>query len=122
MLKNLFKTAIRNLFKDFGYSSLNILGLTIGITSALFLIIYVADEISYDRYNEKADRIYRVLSHITESDDQFTWIVTQIPFGPQIKKDYPEVQASVRFIQFNRALFKYNDKEFYENNFLQKFL
>ncbi len=117
MLKNLIKTALRNLYKDFGYSSLNILGLTIGITSALFLIIYVADEVSYDRYNEKADRIYRVSSHFTEPDDQFTWNVAQIPFGPQIVKDYPEVQASVRFIQFNRALFKYNEKEFYEGNF-----
>ena len=117
MLKNLIKTALRNLYKDLGYSSLNILGLTIGITSALFLIIYVADEISYDRYNKNAEHIYRVSSHIIEPDDQFTWIVAQIPFGPQIKKDYPEVLASVRFIQFNRALFKYNDKEFYENNF-----
>ncbi|MHC1704551.1 MAG: ABC transporter permease [Tenuifilaceae bacterium] len=117
MLKNLIKTALRNLYKDFGYSSLNILGLTIGITSALFLIIYVADEISYDRYNEKADRIYRVSSHITEPDDDFTWIVAQIPFGPQVALDYPEVQSYVRFIGFPRSLFKYEDKEFYEENF-----
>lgn len=117
MIKNLIKTAIRNILKDFGYSSLNIIGLTIGITSALFLIIYVFDEISYDRYHEKADRIYRVSSHISETDDEFTWIVAQIPFGPQVVKDYPEVQASVRFIDFARAPFKYNDREFYEENF-----
>jgi putative ABC transport system permease protein len=117
MLKNLLKTAIRNISKDFGYSSLNIIGLTIGITSALFLIIYVADEISYDRYHEKADRIYRVASQIKETDDEFTWIVAQIPFGPQVTEDYPEVQAAVRFIEFNRAPFRYGDKEFYEENF-----
>ena len=117
MLKNLLKTAIRNITKDFGYSSLNIIGLTIGIASALFLIIYVSDEVSYDRYHEKADRIYRVSSHIRETDDEFTWIVAQIPFGPQVMLDYPEIQASVRFIDFNRAPFKYNDKEFYEENF-----
>lgn len=117
MLKNLFKTALRNITKDFGYSSLNIIGLTIGIASALFLIIYVADEVSYDRYHEKADRIYRVSSHIRETDDEFTWIVAQIPFGPQVVLDYPEIQASVRFINFVRAPFKYNDKEFYEENF-----
>lgn len=117
MLKNLIKTALRNLYKDFGYSSLNILGLTIGITSALFLIIYVSDEISYDRYNEKADRIYRVSSHITEPDDQFTWIFAQIPFGPQVVQDYPEVQSFVRFITFPRSLFKFEDKEFWEENF-----
>jgi len=57
MLKNLFKTAFRHMLKHSGYSILNILGLTLGISSALFLIIYVADEFSYDRYHENADRI-----------------------------------------------------------------
>ena len=117
MLKNLIKTAFRHILKHFGYSILNILGLTLGITSALFLIIYVADEVSYDHYNEKADRIYRVSSKITEPDDQFTWIVAQIPFGPQVVKDYPEVQSYVRFIPMNRSLFKYEDKQFNEENF-----
>ena len=117
MLKNLIKTAIRHIVKHLGYSILNILGLTLGITSALFLIIYVADEVSYDRYHEKADRIYRVSSTIKEPDDQFTWIVAQIPFGPQVVHDYPEVQSSVRFINMPRALYKYEDKEFNEENF-----
>lgn len=117
MLKNIFKTAVRHILKHFGYSLLNILGLTLGISSALFLIIYVADEISYDRYHEKADRIYRVSSKIAEPDDQFTWIVAQIPFGPQVVKDYPEVQSFVRFINMPRALYKYEDKEFNEGNF-----
>jgi len=117
MLKNLFKTAFRHIIKHFGYSILNILGLTLGISSALFLIIYVSDEVSYDRYNEKADRIYRVSSKITEPDDQFTWNVAQIPFGPQVVQDYPEVQSFVRFINMPRALYKYEDKEFNEENF-----
>ena len=117
MLKNLFKTAFRHITKHFGFSILNILGLTIGITSALFLIIYVSDEVSYDRFHENADRIYRVSSKITEPDDQFTWIFAQIPFGPQVVKDYPEVQSFVRFIPMNRSLFKYEDKEFNEENF-----
>ena len=117
MLKNLIKTAIRHIVKHFGYSILNIIGLTLGITSALFLIIYVADEVSYDRYHEKADRIYRVSTKITEPDDQFTWIFAQIPFGPQVVQDYPEVQSFVRFINMPRSLYKYEDKEFNEENF-----
>src|SRR5512137_1415733 len=117
MLKNLIKTAVRHILKHFGYSILNILGLTIGITSALFLIIYVSDEVSYDRYHEKADRIYRVSSKITEPDDQFTWNVAQIPFGPQVVQDYPEVESFVRFINMPRALYKFEDKEFNEENF-----
>jgi len=117
MLKNLFKTAVRHMLKHFGYSLLNILGLTLGISSALFLIIYVADEVSYDRYHENADRIYRVSTNIKEPDDKFTWIMAQIPFGPQVTKDYPEVQSFVRFIPMPRALFKYEDKEFNEEKF-----
>ena len=117
MLKNLIKTAFRHILKHFGYSLLNILGLTLGITSALFLIIYVADELSYDQYHEKADRIYRVSSNIKEPDDEFTWNVAQLPFGPQVVQDYPEVQAFVRFINMPRALYKFEDKEFNEENF-----
>jgi putative ABC transport system permease protein len=117
MLKNLFKTAIRHIFKHSGYSVLNILGLTLGISSALFLIIYGADEVSYDRYHEKADRIYRVSTKITEPDDQFTWINAQIPFGPQVVHDYPEVQSFVRFINMPRSFYKYENLEFNEENF-----
>ena len=83
----------------------------------MFLIIYVSDEVSYDRYHEKADRIYRVSSDITETDDHFTWTVAQIPFGPQVVQDYPEVQSFVRFFNMPRAVYKYEDKEFNEENF-----
>jgi putative ABC transport system permease protein len=117
MIKNLLKTAVRHIRKHLGYSLLNILGLTLGITSALFLIIYVSDELSYDRYHENADRIYRVSAKITETDDQFTWNVAQIPMGPQVVQDYPEVQSFVRFINMPRALYKFEDKEYNEENF-----
>lgn len=117
MIKNLLKTAARHIRKHIGYSLLNILGLTLGITSALFLIIYVSDELSYDRYHENARRIYRVSSKITETDDQFTWNVAQIPMGPQVVRDYPEVMSFVRFINMPRALYKYEDKEYNEEGF-----
>ncbi|MBG0859216.1 MAG: ABC transporter permease [Bacteroidales bacterium] len=117
MLKNLIKTTIRHIRKHMGYSLLNILGLTLGITSALFLIIYVSDEISYDRYHVNAGRIFRVSSKITEPDDQFTWIVAQIPFGPQAVQDYPEIESFVRFINMPRALYKFEDKEYIEEDF-----
>ena len=117
MIKNLLKTAIRHIRKYVGYSILNIAGLTLGISSALFLIIYVSDEVSYDRYHENASRIYRVSSKITETDDQFTWVVAQIPMGPQVVQDYPEVKSYVRFINMPRALYKFEDKEYVEENF-----
>ncbi len=117
MFRNLLKTAVRHIRRHAGYSLLNILGLTLGISSALFLIIYVSDELSYDRFQEKAARIYRVSSKITETDDQFTWIVAQTPFGPQVARDYPEVESFVRFIPMARASYKYGDKQYVEENF-----
>jgi putative ABC transport system permease protein len=92
MFKSLLKNAFRNITHKFAYSFLNILGMTLGITSAIFLILYVSDELSFDRYHEKGDRIFRVQSHITETDDEFTWIVAQIPLAPQVKEDYAEVE------------------------------
>jgi putative ABC transport system permease protein len=83
----------------------------------MFLIIYVTDEVSFDRYHDKADRIYRVSSKITETDDQFIWTVAQIPFGPQVVQDYPEVQSFVRFFNMPRAVYKFEDKEFNEESF-----
>ena len=99
MFRSLLKNAFRNITHKFGYSFLNILGMTLGITSALFLILYVSDELSFDRYHKKRDRIYRVQSHITETDDEFTWIVAQIPFAPQVKEDYPEVEQFTSQVQ-----------------------
>lgn len=116
MLRNLLKTAFRNITNKFGYSFLNILGMTLGITSALFLILYVSDELSYDRYHKHAGRIYRVQSHITETDDEFTWIVAQIPFAPQVKEDYPEVEQFTRLFNFQRSLFKNGDISFTESD------
>ncbi len=116
MFRSLVKSAFRNITHKFAYSFLNILGMTLGITAALFLILYVSDELGFDRYHEHADRIYRVQSHITETDDEFTWIVAQIPFAPQVKEDYPEVEGFTRLFNFQRALFMNGDIEFTEED------
>jgi len=108
------RIALRNLRKDKWYSFLNILGLTIGITFSLFLIFYVTDELSYDRYNKNADRIYRINSYIHEKDKNTNWAITQLPLGPQLKKDYPEVEEMVRFNSRERTLFKNGENSFYE--------
>lgn len=116
MISNLFKTALRNITSKFGYTLLNVLGMTLAITASLFLTLYVLDEISFDRYHEKADRIYRVQSYIQETDDEFTWIVAQVPFAPQVKLDYPEVESVTRLFDVGRVLYKHNDIEHNEEN------
>lgn len=116
MFRNLVKLAFRVIRKDLSYSLINILGLTIGITSSIFILLYIVDELSFDKYHEKKDNIYRVVSHISETDDDFTWTVTQVPFAPQVKADYPEALEYVRFISIGRTLFKRNAIEFYEED------
>jgi putative ABC transport system permease protein len=114
MFKNLLLIAIRNFKKDKWYSLLNILGLTIGITFSLFLIFYITDELNYDRYNKKADRIFRIVSYIQEKDKNTNWTSTQFPLGPTLKKDFPEVEESARLLGRERTLFKNGNNSFYE--------
>lgn len=114
MIKNIFLIAIRNFKKDKWYSLLNILGLTIGITFSLFLIFYIVDELNYDKFNDKADRICRINAYITEPDKNTNWTSTQLPLGPTLKKDFPEVEESARFFTRERTLFKNGEKSFYE--------
>ena len=114
MLKNLIVIALRNFKKDKWYSLLNILGLTIGITFSLFLIFYIKDELTFDRFNKKVDRIYRIVSYIQEKDKNTNWAITQSPLALTMKKDFPEVEEAVRFTGRERTLFKQGTNNFYE--------
>jgi putative ABC transport system permease protein len=114
MIKNLLLIAFRNFKKDKWYSLLNVLGLTMGITFSLFLIFYITDELNYDRYNEKADRIVRIVSYIQERDKNTDWTVTQLPLAATLKKDFPEVEESARLLNRERTLFKKGNEGFYE--------
>ncbi|MEO6405199.1 MAG: ABC transporter permease [Ferruginibacter sp.] len=114
MIKNFFLVAIRNFKKDKGYNAMNLLGLSIGITFSLLLIFYIIDELSYDKYHKKANRIFRLVSYVNEPENKMKWASTQFPLGPTLKKDYPEVEQSARFVRADRAMYKNGDKKFYE--------
>ncbi|MEI9920699.1 MAG: ABC transporter permease [Bacteroidota bacterium] len=117
MFRNLVKIALRNLLKDKAYSGINILGLTIGITCSLFLLMYIMDELSYDAYHAKAKNIYRIISDIKEPDNAFTWRTTQRPLAVEIRHNYPEILNAVRFDGTGRRTYSYGDKKFYEGQF-----
>lgn len=117
MFKNLFKIALRNIFKDKVYSAINILGLTIGITCSIFLFMYILDELSYDRYHTNANNIYRIVSNIKEPDNAFTWAVAQVPMAQELRNNYPEVKNAVRFYGTGRTLYKNGEKQFNEEDF-----
>ncbi len=118
MIKNYLKVALRNLWKNKGYSAINIFGLAIGLATCLLILLYVWDELSYDRYNEKADRIYRVDGDISFGGNHFVLAVAPDPMGPTLKKDYSQVEQYVRFRQTGDLLIQKGDDNVQENNFV----
>jgi putative ABC transport system permease protein len=112
----MLKIAFRSILKDQIYSLINILGLTIGITSSVLILLYVNDEISYDKFHTNGDNIYRVVSNIQEPDNSFTWAVAQVPLAPELKAKYPEINNYTRVSGQGRIKLTYEDVEFYEED------
>ena len=106
MLKNYIKTSLRNLWKNKGFSSINIAGLAIGLSTCLLMLIYVIDELSYDRYNEHADRIYRLDGEIKFGNNHFIMASSPAPAGPALRQDYPEIERMVRFRNYGGLLIR----------------
>lgn len=96
MFKNYFKVALRSLWKSKGFSAINIFGLAIGLATCLLITLYVVDELSYDHYNKKAERIYRINSDIKFGGGDLRLTVTSDPMGAVLKKDYPQVEEYTR--------------------------
>jgi putative ABC transport system permease protein len=97
MIKNYLKIAWRNLLKNKTFSLINITGLASGLACFILIALYVADELSYDRFNEKADRICRINADIIFGGNNLHLAVTPDPMGAALKKDYPEIEDYVRF-------------------------
>ncbi len=117
MIRNYIKLAFRNLVKHKLFSFINISGVAIGLTCFFLLALYVKDELSYDRYNENADRIYRLSRTFLSKDGTVSLQLGHAapPFGPLIKQDFPEVEEVVRTLETG-GLFKYKEKAFNEEN------
>jgi len=96
MISNYLKIAWRNLRKSKGFSFINITGLAAGLACFILISLYVVDELSYDRFHAKADRIYRVNSFIRFGGNELTLAVCSDPMGATLKKDYPQVEEFTR--------------------------
>lgn len=119
MLKNYIKTALRNLSRNKLYSFLNITGLAIGMACCFMIFFYVQDELSFDRFHEKADRIFRVTSHFVIQDRDMDFASSAHVQGPMFKDEYPEVEDYVRFNSFgSRRIIRYEEKMFTEEKFI----
>lgn len=116
MLKNYFKIALRNIWKAKGYSAINIFGLAIGLATCLLILVFVMDELGYDRFNKKADRIYRVDGEINFGGTHFILAVAPDPLAATLKKDYPQVEQAVRFRNYGGFSVKKGTENVPESN------
>ena len=96
MLKNYFIAAVRNLYKNKGFTAINILGLSIGLASFALISLYVYYEISFDRYHANANRIFRIVENLKTENEMLYQSVSSPPMGPALQRDFPEVEAYVR--------------------------
>ena len=116
MLRNYFKVAVRNILKYKFYSAINILGMTIGIAACLMIILYITDELSYDKFHTNADRIYQVGLHGKIGDQDLMFANTCPPMGPALPLEIPEVESSMRIAPYwGEPAIKYEEKVFGES-------
>jgi len=111
MIKNYFKIAWRNLIKNKVYSSINMLGLAIGVSCCVLIMLFVRSEFSYDKFHSKADRIYRVWQQEKSEGQEFINTVTPLSAAPVIQSSYPEVEATCRVFATN-PIIKVDDRSF----------
>ena len=119
MFKNYLKIALRNIQRYKGYSFINIAGLAIGMTCCLLILLYVNQELSYDRFHKNSHRIYRVAMETTSTDGKFRTAQSVFPLAPAFKMDYPDVTKIARVLFWSeKSLVKSGDKKFFEKRFV----
>ena len=117
MLKNYLKTALRNLWKNKTYSFLNIFGLSVGITCAGLIFLWVEDELNYNHNNSKKDQLYQVLENQSYEGKTYTFNVTPGLLGPVMKDELPAVKNTCRFSGDSYSLFSLGEKSIYERGY-----
>lgn len=112
MIKNYFKIAWRNLMKYKVISFINLFGLTVGLTCCLLIATYILNELSYDKYNENADDIYRVTRTFNNEDGVVSLTLSTIspPFGYYMPTDFPEIKKMTRLLDNDITPLRYKDK------------
>jgi len=122
MLKNYLKIAIRNLGKQKVYSSINILGLSIGIASAILIILFASDELNYDKFNHNYERIGRIITQSKGKDNSVrNFSLSGASLGESLAAEYPEVENSTPILDrnsFGRFTVQYENNKYYESGYL----
>ncbi|MGD2090646.1 MAG: ABC transporter permease [Candidatus Aminicenantes bacterium] len=115
MFKNYLKIAFRNIKNHKGYSFINIAGLAIGMACCILMVVYISFELSFDRYHENADRIYRLCRHANIGGTDIISGGSNATAAAALRDSFPEVVNAVRFGSTNQPVVKYQDKQFFES-------
>jgi putative ABC transport system permease protein len=118
MIKNYFKTAFRIMARQKGYAALNIVGLSIGIAATLIIIVYIIDELGYDKMHVDAGRIYRVCFTGRLQGNEFTAALSPAPVAEAMEREIPDVAEVVRFGLWRTMPITVDDKAFTEKHVL----
>jgi putative ABC transport system permease protein len=118
MIGTLIKTALRNLLKNKTVSFINIVGLAIGLASCITILAYIGYELSYDRFHEKAGRVYRGVIKVTSENEWETSPQMVAAVGPSLVEDFPEIEKTVRFRTPEDRYLGYNDRSYFVKNVL----
>ncbi len=114
MFKNYIIVALRNLWRHRGYSLINIFGLAIGLASSIFILLYVVNELTYDRFHKKSDQIYRVWIKGSMPATEMRHAQTSPPMAEALLNDYPEVEQVVRLNQSGGWMVRSGERMFHE--------
>jgi len=115
MFKNYFKIAFRNIKNYKGYSFINILGLAVGMACCMLLLLWVQDEMSFDKFHEKAENIYRVELDLPRSTGTVHTRLTSYPLGGALQENIPEVKYAARLANIRGLMIRCGDKTFIED-------
>ncbi len=116
MFKNYLKIALRNLWKNKAFSAINIIGLATGLAVCLLIVLYVVDELSYDKYNANANRIYRLDADIFFNNTQSNFSTAPDPLGPALVSEYPDIEQMVRLNYQSDILIKKDNQNVQDHN------
>jgi putative ABC transport system permease protein len=119
MLNNLIKHSIRSFKRQRAYVIINILGLSIGIACSLLIALFVINEVSYDKFNVKKDRIFRVILNGKIGGQEITGASTPAIMGPTIPKEFPEVEDFLRMNDLGSTVVEYEKQVFTDKDILE---
>ncbi|WP_428654444.1 ABC transporter permease [Runella sp.] len=121
MLQNYFKIALRNLLKNKTNTFINVTGLSIGMTCCILIVLYVADELNFDRFWPQGERIYRMALERKYPDRSTKYAIIPPSYAQSVSKEIPEIEQTVRVFNFNgqgATLIRHNDKTLEEKGFI----